>query len=156
MATKQQHLSSFFVFFSSLCLSPSPPFLALLSSSLSRWNTRYATNAIEYPLGPSCFRPTFLSFARQVFICSITMCCFVHEKSTVLWQFSGGKQNVLRLCFYRGNSRVPSGAHKYSHSPLNRLFYALPVFWSIYREISFVREVELNRFVFNSLALSRI
>ena len=129
MATKQQHPSSFFVFFSSLCLSPSPLFFGFaflfafpLKHALCDECDRISTRTVLLP-----FRPTsFLSFARRVFICSITMCCFVHEKSTVLWQFSGGKQNVLRWCFYRGNSRVPSGARKYLHSPLNRLFYALP------------------------------
>lgn len=64
MATKQQHPFSFFVFFSSLCLSPFPLFFGF--AFLFAFPLKHATNAIEYPLRLSCFRSVPCRFFRSL------------------------------------------------------------------------------------------
>lgn len=97
-------------------LPPSPFIFRPLVPPLPTSPTYARSNVrpVYPPFAPPPPPPSFLSFARRVFICSITgVRCFVREKSSVRWPFSGGNRTVCQCVFYRQSS---------TRSSVNRLF----------------------------------
>lgn len=91
--------------------------LSFYFSATSATSPTYARSNVRPvypPFAPPPPPPSFLSFAPRVFICSITgVRCFVREKSSVRWPFSGGNRTVCQCVFYRQSS---------TRSSVNRLF----------------------------------
>lgn len=67
--------------FSAFFRPPFPSFCLVGTRAMRRDATRTRSNGTMY-IHSACPAsvPPFLSFGRRVFICSITMCCFVREK----------------------------------------------------------------------------
>lgn len=94
MAAKHQHFSPSlppFIFRQFTSAIPLPP-------AHARSNVHPVYPAFAPP--PSSPPPSFLPFARRVFICSITgACCFVPEKKQCSVTIFSWKQNSVSMCF---------------------------------------------------------
>lgn len=85
-----------------------------------------------------------ISFARSTsfHLLDYRVCCFVREKSSVRWPFSGGNRTVCQCVFYPGGQSTHTNT--YTRSLVNRLFCdvtGVSVYRSIEREIRFRREL---------------